>query len=244
MDAATTESDLPRRRRVWPVAALVAGAVLLAALKMGLVWHAEATARARIEAAGGGFGLIHGLVTSFLPDAVLDHLPKMLECVTTRVYHVTLPNGFSGFVERTENDVRPAIASLRQFPQLKTLLVNGPAYGDDDLRVLSQLRRLEYLNLAGCQITNTGLEHLRTLTHLEELSLSNTPISDAGLEQIAQLPRLQSLNLDGTQITDAGLVHLRRMTTLTDLQISNTGVTDGAIDELRAVLPDLQVSDD
>ncbi len=106
---------------------------------------------------------------------------------------------------------------------------------DDDLALVSELSRLESLNLNGAPITDAGLERLTTLTRLERLSISEAQITDAGLEHLKTLERLESLDLSGVPITDAGLKHLKTLTRLEFLSIMQTPITDAGLEHLKTL---------
>ena len=90
--------------------------------------------------------------------------------------------------------------------------------GDNDLKQLAQLPRLEWLILSGSPVTDTGLSYLEGLNRLELLDLSRTQITDAGVVHLQKLTRLRWLNLLETQISEEGLQELHRA--LPDTEIS------------------------
>ena len=49
-----------------------------------------------------------------------------------------------------------------------------------------ELTSLETLRLAGTQITDAGLVHLKALTSLQVLSLDNTQVTDAGVAKLKE----------------------------------------------------------
>src|SRR5437764_3174833 len=66
------------------------------------------------------------------------------------------------------------------------------------------------VNLAGTQVTDTGLKQLADLRQLATLDLGgNTDVTDAGLAELANRKQLTSLNLTGTQVTPAGVNELQ-----------------------------------
>ena len=66
------------------------------------------------------------------------------------------------------------------------------------------------LVLGGCQVTDSGLEHLMGLMNLKELGLSYTTITDADLMHLKGLKRLEVFDFEGTNITDAGVAELKK----------------------------------
>ena len=69
---------------------------------------------------------------------------------------------------------------------------------------------VEYVTLAGSQVTDAGLVHLAGLTALEELHLRGTQVSDAGLAHLAGLTALKELRLSYSQVTGAGVAELQQ----------------------------------
>ncbi|MEO2031138.1 MAG: hypothetical protein ABGZ35_03530 [Planctomycetaceae bacterium] len=51
-----------------------------------------------------------------------------------------------------------------------------------------------------------------------------------------------TINLNGKQITNAGLEHLKGLTNLTSLNLSKTQITDAGLAEIKAALPNCDIS--
>ena len=75
---------------------------------------------------------------------------------------------------------------------------HGEPPSDDDLRLLSQLKHLRRLSLAGVAVNDRYLKKLGQLKNLEELDLHATAITDAGLEQLPVFPNLKRIYLAKT----------------------------------------------
>ena len=125
-------------------------------------------------------------------------------------------------------------------PLLRVELQQVEHVGDAELAALAPLAaNIVWLNLAGAQLTDAGLEQISSFTNLTMLYLNYTPIGDAGLAHLAGLPKLEYLNLVGTAVTDAGLESLASMKSLRKLYLWRTGATHAGVDRLRSVSPDL-----
>jgi hypothetical protein len=91
------------------------------------------------------------------------------------------------------------------------------------------------------ELSDAELIHISNLSRLEELDLHRSPVTDARLAYLEGLTDLQSLILFHTQISDSGLVRLNRMHRLRTLSIENTSVTDSGAAALQKALPQLSI---
>ncbi|HET6882038.1 MAG TPA: hypothetical protein VFI31_17860 [Pirellulales bacterium] len=84
---------------------------------------------------------------------------------------------------------------LREFSQVRWLYANGGDTGDGTVALLLQAHeRLEYLNLAGADITDAVIPHAKTLTGLKHLDLRRTRVTETGLAQLRRaLPECEIL---------------------------------------------------
>lgn len=109
---------------------------------------------------------------------------------------------------------------------------------DDDLSELDDLAdKLERLNLAQADLTDTGLERISHLEHLVQLRLRSPRITDGGIAHLQQLKRLRHLHLLEVPLTGAGLALLHPLATLDSLYLDGTRATDAALVELKKALP-------
>jgi len=92
-------------------------------------------------------------------------------------------------------------------PEGKDLRLNVSPQASVDLSPLDGLQAddLQYLQLSGTRVTNTGLGFLRGLTGLRVLWLYDTRISDAGLVHLQGLTGLRVLNLRSTLVSTGGV---------------------------------------
>ncbi len=115
------------------------------------------------------------------------------------------------FVMFPNGDVSdPALEPVKEFSQLRELLLSHTQVADAGLMHLQGLGHLQVLDLDYTQVTGTGLEHLRALSRLQTLYLNNTRVTDAGLEHLTELAQLRELYLRGTKVTDNGVKRLQR----------------------------------
>ncbi|XP_034023049.1 uncharacterized protein si:ch73-173p19.1 isoform X1 [Thalassophryne amazonica] len=130
------------------------------------------------------------------------------------------------------------LRQLRAFTALKYLsLVHSPLITDFGLSVLSNLVKLQHLNLASCsKLTDSCLQHVTGLRNLSFLSLDQTKVTDAGMMLYLQSApsSLTQLSLNQTAVTEATLAVLPTcVPQLWLLSIKHTMITDvSALSEL------------
>ncbi len=111
----------------------------------------------------------------------------------------------------------------------------------DDATFLRGLHKLEKLDLGATGVGDDVLDAIRDCPQLSELSLAYDDITDAGLPKLRSLPNLSSLRLQYTYLTDAGLKTLQELKNLKYLEVEGTAVSKQAVDEIRRVLPKLEI---
>jgi Leucine-rich repeat (LRR) protein len=117
-----------------------------------------------------------------------------------------------------------SIAHLRRIPRamglaevgrlrhtLRSLRLELPWFGNDDLVDLRMLEWLKTLDVSGGVITAAGLGYLAALPHLRHLRLSQRQLRDADAAILATCTALETLHVSETRITDAGLIALSAM---------------------------------
>src|SRR5262249_13523169 len=109
---------------------------------------------------------------------------------------------------------------------------------------LSELTSLDQLGLAGTQVSDAGLVHLKGFTKLTGLWLQYTQVSDAGLVHLQGLTILRTLYLTGTQVSDAGLDQLKGLRRLKEINVAQPRVPAAGMERLSAALPNCIIIDD
>jgi hypothetical protein len=123
------------------------------------------------------------------------------------------------------------------------------AVGDNDLAPLVEaVRDARSLSLAGCAITDLGLQHLKELGKTRTLVLSNTKIQGRELGQLSSLPGLGRLDLSGCPLDDPDLKALVPLYTGTrggSLELARTPLSDGDLAQISVLtnLRHLDLSD-
>lgn len=102
--------------------------------------------------------------------------------------------------------------------QLAWLNLSGTRITDEGLRGFEKFENLSRLHLDQTAVSDAGLAHLTDLGRLEYLNLyANENITDAGIEHLKQMESLRRLYLWQTKVTDEGATELQEA--LPELQI-------------------------
>lgn len=110
------------------------------------------------------------------------------------------------------------------------------------LHDLNRLTGLRELSLRKLDIRDDDLRYISDLKRLEWLSLESENFSDAGMEYVVQHKLLRSVSISGG-ITDAGLKKLLPLSALEFVRLDEHKVSKVAIDEFMKNRPDCEVFD-
>ena len=130
---------------------------------------------------------------------------------------------------------------LRKTPELDWLILAGTDITDQTICELHRVPGLCQLNLGDTQVGDQGIRELAKMKSLMSLYLDGTKITDDGLRFLADLRGLRKLSLSNTAVTDTGLRWLYSLDKLESLEIHGTGVTPEGIDRLKSELPGVSV---
>lgn len=146
----------------------------------------------------------------------------------------------SGFVEMTDLSLEGTkvtdvgLSCLSNLQRLEWLNLYQCPIGDDGLSELKHLRQLQHLPVGDSRVTDAGLQHLAEMNSLDYLGLRATAVTDNGIKWLKGLTGLTGLHLGGTKVTDGCLVHLKDMRKLKQLWLDDTLITDAAVEHLAA----------
>jgi hypothetical protein len=112
--------------------------------------------------------------------------------------------------------------------------------GDEQLKGLSAINEVIWLNLAGSKVTAKGLKEIEGMK-LQKLHLEKSTITDKAMEIVKKQKELVYLNLYSTAVTDKGLEQLAEMKNLRKLYVWQSKVTEAGIEKLQEKLPDLKI---
>ncbi|MFO1077193.1 MAG: hypothetical protein U1E73_05650 [Planctomycetota bacterium] len=157
--------------------------------------------------------------------------------------------------------------SLAGFPDLTELSICSSSCDDNAFASLSQLPRLEHLELRGCPyIGKPTIERIAAITSLRVLDLGDNPQLEAGwLRLLGGMTALVELRLSkvgfavsskeeirllqtpdrhfGSAVTDELIDSFARLRSLRTLDISYSDLTPAGKQRLQALLPDLRIVD-
>ena len=111
---------------------------------------------------------------------------------------------------------------------------------DAQLQTAKAIGQVIWVNLAGTDVTNDGLQHLAEMP-IQKLHLERTKVGDDGMKHVAKLKDLTYLNIYDTKVSDAGLEHLKELKNLQKLFVWKSAVTEAGMKKLNESLPDLKI---
>lgn len=125
------------------------------------------------------------------------------------------------------------LVDLRMLEWLETLKLSWGVITAAGLRYLAALPRLRHLRLSQRQLRDADAAILATYTGLETLHVSNTLITDAGLIQFSAMPQLRQLWLGSLDpFTQRGIAALCAAPTLADLSLDSESAPPECLDGL------------
>lgn len=132
---------------------------------------------------------------------------------------------------------------IARLSQLESLDLSGSSLSDRGIAKLSQLRALRKLDLSRTDVTADGIAALSDLRQLRHLKLSHaSKVSDQTVPHLLQMQRLEIIELHETAITMTGLSQFSSRPTLRQLFIGGIKCQPNEIEQLRAILPNVQIS--
>jgi len=125
---------------------------------------------------------------------------------------------------------------LRELPalkQLKSLTIITPGENvDAALKGLNDMKKLQMLNLRGCDLTDFSVNQISMVTGLRTLDIRLTTMTDARLKQLGSLKQLQKLYVNNESVTDSGMKEITRLKQLQTLDLRGTSVGNIGLKEL------------
>ena len=140
------------------------------------------------------FGIVFRNSEGFIPHPVTDDVRR--SALVDHIY----------FAGMTLDSV--TLESLPLLNEAKSLSFNSSDFSDRHVRYLDSLTNLNYLQLNGTRITQSGLAHLSKKHRLTRLSLNDTGIGDEAIDAILAMNTLQVLRIHNTKLSESGLRRL------------------------------------
>jgi Leucine-rich repeat (LRR) protein len=201
-----------------------------------------------------------------MTDAGLAKLTTLKSLTNLYVAHADISikglNNLKPMPNLTKLDVFPvkrdgAVLNISGLTAMEELHLSFAPYSQDsfvdaDLKCLTELKRLRWLQIGPRNYTDKGLAYLAGLTNMERLGIGGSGLTDDGLEYLKSMKKLNFLSIlsgfdrdkrdygSGGDITDKGLHHLEELKQLGFLEIySDNEFSDGALRRLWKELPNL-----
>lgn len=118
------------------------------------------------------------------------------------------------------------IPSPASWNRLNILQITGSNLTDQDLKIISLIPNLLFLNISNNRIEGSGLRHLSNMKKLSSLCIKHSEIRVDALNQLVALKALGSLCMQGKSINDAHVRQITNVKQLTVLILIDTRVTD------------------
>ncbi|MEM7478963.1 MAG: hypothetical protein AAF483_28605 [Planctomycetota bacterium] len=147
----------------------------------------------------------------------------------------------SGIAIRNAGIRDAQLSRIGEFPNLRSLSLEGNPVSDATLASIANVRNLHGLYLTDTNIGDLGLSYLEDAVHLEQLWLRGTRVTDAGLSSLKGLHSLGYVDLSNTNVTDAGLKKLTHLKHMYYLHLPGTRVTKEGMESLGKVLPNCSI---
>jgi hypothetical protein len=142
--------------------------------------------------------------------------------------------------DKDPREVAAALKGLAKLSELENIMLIGPAFTNEAVKELAQVKSLRDVQLHRTQVTDEGIQALASLPNLRRLIFFGSGLTDKGLKHVAQIKGLQYLELTDAPITDEGLKTLETMSELRRLSIVNSQASRAALKQLFQTLPYLE----
>lgn len=135
-----------------------------------------------------------------------------------------------------------AMETINRYPALTELsLAFNTGLSDRGLAKLTNLNKLQMLDVGGARLTDVAMSTIGNFTELRRLNLAGTKVSDASAEAFGKFPNLQSVNLASTEVGDRTMTALAGLKNLQIVDARRTGVTATGASAVREANPAARV---
>jgi serine/threonine protein kinase/Leucine-rich repeat (LRR) protein len=134
------------------------------------------------------------------------------------------------------------LANFQGCKNLTNLNLQATSATDVGMASFRDCKELSLLNLRWTQVTDAALVHFKDCKKLVRVDLMGTQVSDVGLGNFKGCFGLAYLVLNGTPLSDAALPELASHPNLVTLDLADTRISQHAYDQLKAALPNVQIT--
>jgi hypothetical protein len=159
-----------------------------------------------------------------------EEIPRYETLGSFRWQGADVADRFQKVVALSKNLKRLTFGNTRPFPS------------EAQFARIAEIPSLTSLSIHGADKTDAILRYVSNLPNLEELNLRVSGITDKGMLSLIALPKLRSVDLANTRVTDEGLRVLAGILSLRTVNVANTQITQQGIALVRAIRPDLQIT--
>jgi Leucine-rich repeat (LRR) protein len=111
-----------------------------------------------------------------------------------------------------------------------------------DIAFVTEMTKLQLLDLKGTQVGDAGLVNIARLDLLGSLNLASTGVTDAGLVRLQSLPVLRELRLYHNALSDDAAAVLEQFSDLDRLYLDSSQLSPLVVSGLRRSLPQCKIS--
>ncbi|MDG1131785.1 MAG: hypothetical protein P8N21_03735 [Opitutales bacterium] len=124
------------------------------------------------------------------------------------------------------------VISISNIPKLEWLNLYRTPLGELGVNLLSKSKSIALLPIGKAGVTDLGLEYLCKMDQLTYLGLRGNPVTDKGARHLSKLSKLEGLYLGETKVTDRTIAKIAHLSRLQKLWLHDLPITDEAVSHL------------
>jgi Leucine-rich repeat (LRR) protein len=124
------------------------------------------------------------------------------------------------------------VISISNIPKLEWLNLYRTPLGELGVNLLSKSKSIALLPIGKAGVTDLGLEYLCKMGQLTYLGLRGNPVTDKGARHLSKLSKLEGLYLGETKVTDRTIAKIAHLSRLQKLWLHDLPITDEAVSHL------------
>jgi hypothetical protein len=147
------------------------------------------------------------------------------------------PSGHVRWIEAADGELSDeALALMPRLPYLEWLEIGGGKVTQSGVKHLKDCPSLRRLFVRDINLGGDDLTWLSSLSHLEALSLARTHIDGKPLKNISAVETLTVLNLSGNKITNDDMDQVARLKYLEVLALADTDISGAGVAKLEGMV--------